>query len=69
MENKISIVLKIAKWILWYLAIVALLYIFDYPEYFSIIHYIGLGIAIPLIDIAYSKRRNLTQKDKEDEEE
>ena len=69
MASKKTIALKIAKWIIWYLAIIALIFAFDYSDNFSIIHYIGLAIAIPLIDTAYSKRRVLTQENKDDEDE
>ena len=69
MVNKRSIALKIAKWVIWYLAIIALIFVFDYSDNFSIIHYIGLAIAIPIIDTAYSKRRVLTQENKDNEDE
>ena len=65
-NKKKTIALKIAKWIIWYLAIIALIFAFDYSDNFSIIHYIGLAIAIPLIDTAYLKRRVLTQENKND---
>lgn len=69
MVNKKALFKKLARYLLWYGAIVIAIHMLGKLESFSLIHHLGLIASIVVIDYTYSKRHKIVNFDKEDDDE